>query len=120
MKSMRTIAALLLVFSQALAQAPIEERGDTGDAVLKAQEKTAAAYRNLTRAQYEAKLAEQDFLNADAAYQPARKQADALKQSVDAAKEKLDEARARESAARKAYEQATNAADQQFGQEQPK
>jgi hypothetical protein len=110
------LAALLLA-QQALAQAPVEERRPAPDAVLDAQQKTAAAYRALTQAQYDAKLAEQDFLNAEAAYKAAQKQADASKQYLDAAKKKLDEARVRESAARKAYEQATNITDQQFRQQ---
>ncbi len=107
------LAALLFV-PQALAQAPIEERRPAPDAVLDAQQKNAAAYRALSQAQYDAKLAEQDFLNTEAAYKAAQQRADALKQNLDATKKKLDEARARESAARKTYEQATNAADEQF------
>ena len=120
MRLAAVVAAWFFLLPQAFAQAPVEERRGTPDAALQAQEKTAAAYRDLTQAQYEAKLAEQELLNADAAYQSARKQADALKQSVDAAKKKLDGARARESAARKAYEQATDAADRQLRQTPPK
>ena len=106
--------AALLLMPPAFAQAPIEERRAAPDAILDAQEKTAAAYRALTQAQYDAKLAEQDFLNTEAAYKGAQRQAEALRHNLDAAKKKLDEARSRESAARNAYEQATNAADQQF------
>jgi hypothetical protein len=112
--------AALLLMPQAFAQAPIEERRPAPDPIRDAQEKTAAAYRALNQAQYDAKLAEQDFLNTEAGYQAAQRRAEALKQDLDAVKKKLDEARSRESAARKAYEQATNAADLQSRQQPSK
>ena len=99
-----------------MAQAPVEDLTSREQAIQRGQQKTGAAHRDLEQARYEAKLAEQDLLNAQDAHRAAQKQADALKRELDAAKKALDAARAREAQARKRYDAALSETDRAFKQ----
>lgn len=104
------------VVSAALAQAPkpvpVEDLSGSEGAMLHSQQRAGIAYRHLQQAQYESKLAEQEYLNAEDAYRAAQKRADEFRRQAETSKKALDAARAKEAAARKAYENALNAVDQ--------
>jgi len=104
---------LLLTAGAAAAQAPVQDLG-RDQAIQRGQQRAGAAYRELREAQYQAKLAEQDHLNALEAQRSAQKQADETKRQLDAAKIALDGAKAREAKARKAYDDALTAVDDAF------
>lgn len=72
------------------------------------QQQTGAAYRRLEQMRYEAKLAEQDYLNAKAAY-------DRSKAEFDAASKAYSAARAREQAADRDYQQGLRSVDELYG-----
>lgn len=111
--SARLLYALLAIaVPVAFAQAPVEDARVSTNALLQAQQKASAAYRDLRQAEFEAKRAEQDFYQADADYKAAQKRADELKRSADAAKKNLDAAQANEVSARKSHAAAVNAVDQ--------
>lgn len=97
----------------AIAQTSAEDRSRE-QSIQRGQLKSGAAYRDLQQAQYESKLAEQEFLNAQDAQQAAQKQADELKRQLDAAKKALDAAKSREAQARKRYDDALGAVDRAF------
>lgn len=99
---------LLLVVPVALAQAPVQDAVSREQAIQRGQQRAGAAYRELGEAEYQAKLAEQEFLNAQAAQRAAQRQ-------LDAAKKAFDGARAREAKARKDYDDALTAVDKAFG-----
>ncbi|MGH9650924.1 MAG: hypothetical protein ACRD3I_10695, partial [Terriglobales bacterium] len=80
-------------------------------AIQRGQQRASGAYSNLQQAQYEAKLAEQEFLNAQEAQRSAQKHAEDMKRQLDGAKTALDTARAREVQARKAYDEALDGVD---------
>lgn len=103
---------LLLSVTAAVAQAPVEDLTSREQAIQSSQRKTTAAFRELQQAQYEAKLAEQDFLNAREAQRAAQKQADERRRELDTAKKALNAARAKEARARKSYEEALSGVDQ--------
>lgn len=96
------------------AQAPVEDLTSREQAIQRSQQKTGAAYRDLQQAQYEAKLAEQDFLNTQDAQAAAQKQADEMKRQLDAAKKTLDAARSKVAQARKRYDEALGGVDSAF------
>lgn len=96
------------------AQAPVADPTGREQAIQRSQLKTGAAYRDLQQAQYESKLAEQDFLNAQDTQRAAQKQADDLKRQLDAAKKALDAAKAKEAQARKRYDEALGTVDRAF------
>jgi exopolyphosphatase/pppGpp-phosphohydrolase len=98
----------------AIAQAPVEDLTNREQAIQRGQLKTGVAYRDLQQAQYESKLAEQDFLNSQDAQKAAQKQADDLKRQLDAAKKAFDAAKAKEAQARKNYDEALGAVDRAF------
>jgi biopolymer transport protein ExbB/TolQ len=98
----------------AIAQVPTEDRTSREQSIQRGQLKSGAAYRDLQQAQYESKLAEQDFLNAQDAQKAAQKQADEAKRQLDAAKKALDAAKAKEAQARKRYEDALGTVDRAF------
>jgi hypothetical protein len=107
--STASLVWLLLLLASAQAQEPAR------DAVLQGkQQQAGAAFRALQQAQYEAKLAEQDFLNAQDAHGAAQKLVDERKRQLDAAKKTLDAAQARAARARKAYDEALSAVEQVF------
>ena len=103
---------LLLTAFAASAQAPVEDRGGREQAIQSGQQRAGAAYSDLQQAQYEAKRAEQEFLNAQEAQRAAQKRAEETKQQLDGAKKALDAARQREAQARKAYDDALTSVDQ--------
>jgi len=95
-------------------QAPVEDLTSREQAVQRGQLKAGAAYRAVQEAQYEAKLAEQDVLNAREAHQAAQKHAEEMKHRLDAATRALAAAREREAKARKDYEAALADVDKAF------
>src|SRR5215470_14516054 len=98
------VGALFLLWTAAThAQAPAGDAAVGDAAIRQKQQQTTAAYRDLEKAQYEAKLAEQDFLNAREAHGAAQKQADERKKQLDAAGKALDAAKAKVARARKTY-----------------
>jgi hypothetical protein len=103
---------LLLVALAAAAQAPVQDRVGREQAIQSGQQRAGVAYSNLQQAQREAKLAEQDFLNAQEAQRAAQKHAEEMKRQLDGAKKAVDAARQKEAQARKAYDEALNAVDQ--------
>ncbi len=100
--------------SVAAAQAPVEDLTNREQAIQRSQQATGAAYRDLRQAQYEAKLAEQDFLNAQDAQHAAQRHADEMKRQLDAAKKALDAAKAKEAQARRRYDEALKGVDRAF------
>ncbi len=101
----------LAATAQAQQSAPVEDISSVESALLQSQQRAGAAYRELQQAQHEAKLAEQEYLNADDAYRAAQKRADDFRHQAKAAKEALDAAKAKEIAVRKSYEKALDAVD---------
>ena len=97
---------LLLVASVVQAQAPVEDRSR---ALSQGQYRAGMAYRTLEQARYEAKLAEQDALNAEDAHKAAQQQAELRKRELDAARQALTAARARLTDAQKNYEREVDA-----------
>jgi len=108
------LLAGLALATTAQAQAPVEDLTSREQAIQRSQQKTGAAYRDLQQAQYETKLAEQDFLNARDAQAAAQKQADEMKRQLDAAKKALDAARSKVAQARKRYDEALGGVDNAF------
>jgi len=106
--------ALMLAAAGAAAQAPVEDRASREQAIQRSQQVTGAAYRELQQAGYEAKLAEQDFLNAQEADRAAQQQAQERRRQLEAATKALDAAKAREAQARKRYDQALTGVDRAF------
>ena len=108
-----TIMLACMVFAAAHAQtpAPVDDLSGREGAVLHSQQRAGMAYRQLQQAQYETKLAEQDYLNAEEARRPAQKRADELRREAEAAKKMFDAAKVKEAAARAAYEKEVNAVD---------
>jgi len=98
----------------AQAQAPVEDLRSREQSIQRSQQKTGAAYRELQQAQYETKLAEQDYLNAQEAQRAAQKHADEMKRQLDAASKALAAAKAREARTRKAYDEALGGVDKAF------
>lgn len=115
MKKYGLTILLACVASGAVAQtqkpAPVEDVSGREGAVLQNQQRAGIAYRQLQQAQYETKLAEQDYLNAEDARRAAQKRADELRREAETAKKAFDAAKAKEAAARVAYEKEVNAVD---------
>jgi hypothetical protein len=88
---------------------PVEERGGPGGTALPQQQRTSAAYRALAQARYEAKLAEQDYVNASDAYRSAQQRADVLKENLEKLRRAREAAKEKEAAAAKAYDAELNA-----------
>src|SRR5207244_3166584 len=112
MRSSIVGAIFLLAVAAAGAQAPARDAGSGDAAIRQKQQQTSVAYRELQQAQYEAKLAEQDFLTAQEAHGAAQKQADERKKQLDAARKALDAARAKVAQARATYDEALTGVDQ--------
>lgn len=96
---------------QAQKPAPVENISGQEGALLQGQQRAGFAYRELQQAQYETRLAEQDYLNAEDANRAARMRADEFRRQAAMAKKTLEAAKLKEAAARKAYENALNAVD---------
>ena len=115
MKKYGLTILLACVASGAVAQtqkpAPVEDVSGREGVVLQSQQRAGMAYRQLQQAQYETKLAEQDYLNAEDARRLAQKRADELRREAEPAKKAFDAAKAKEAAARVAYEKEVNAVD---------
>lgn len=102
---------LSIAVAQAQKPAPVEDISGREGAMLQGQQRAGIAYRELQQAQYETKLAEQDYLNAEDANRAAQKRADEFRRQAEMAKKSLDAAKMKEAAARKAYENALNVVD---------
>ena len=76
-----------------------------------ARSKRALLYREVQKAEFARKQAEDEYRQADASHKAAQKRADELKGQAEAAQTKFDAAKAREAAARKTYEAAVEAVD---------
>jgi hypothetical protein len=100
--------------SVVLMQAPgfaLAQATQNAEAALQAARfRAGEAYRHLQQAQYKAKLAEQDYLNAQEAQRVAQN-SEASKSAVESTKRALDVEQAKVAAARKAYEKEVNAVD---------
>jgi len=114
LRGLLPLLASLSVPMTVQAQAPVEDLTSREQAIQRSQQKTGAAFRDLQQAQFEAKLAEQDFLNAQEAQAAAQKQADEMKRQLDAAKKALDAARSKVAQARKRYDEALGGVDSAF------
>lgn len=90
------------------AQAPVEERGS---ALQQGQYRATVTHRELDQARYDAKLAEQDVLNARDANAVAQKEAAFRKSELDKAEKTLAAARGRLQVAQQRYEEALRAVD---------
>jgi Skp family chaperone for outer membrane proteins len=111
----------LVMAASAAAQAPAIGPGSAEDAVRQKQRQADVAFRDLQQAQYEAKLAEQDLLNApDAAQAASPQQAEERKRQLDQARKAFAAARAKVEQARKRYEAALTAVDEAFQKPSPK
>ena len=107
-----TAPAVLLSMGPAQAQSGKPVQGDAaqaGASRLMQQQRVTAAYSALQQAEYESKLAEQDVLNTQDAYNTTRARAEALKADLDKFSTVRDAAKAKEAAARKRYDDALNA-----------
>ena len=84
------------------------------DTLQERQQKTATAHRWLEQMRYEERLAEQDYVNAEAASQSAQKTAETLKHKAKNAKAAYAAAQARTAEAKRGYDQAMHAVDELF------
>jgi hypothetical protein len=112
--ALSVIGALLTLTSVPPAQAqtakPVESDASKADqARLLQQQRVTATYRELQQAAFEAKLAEQEVVNTQDAYNTTRARADALKSDLDKFVKTRDAAKAKEAAARKRYDDALSA-----------
>ena len=113
--------ACTCLMAEAQKPAPVDEPAQNQEAAIqRGQYRAGQAYRELQQAQYEAKLAGQDVLNAEEAYRQAQQQADERKRQLEAARKALAAAKTKETAARQAYEKEVNAVDQQHRKPQTK
>src|SRR5262245_19407515 len=104
------VVALAVTAGLAAAQAPAVP--DAREAAIQQKQRQAsAAYSDLQKAQYEAKLAEQDVLNAQDAHAAVQKQADTRRQELETARKGLSAAQARVAQARKRYDDAVAGVD---------
>lgn len=109
--------ALWLAASALMAQpapAPVanpaqSERRIPGEAPVLQQQRVGIAYREAQQAAFELKLAEQDVMNTQEAYNQTSKRAAALKTELEQAIKAREAAKAKEAAARQRYDDALNA-----------
>lgn len=114
MRRLLIVSALAGAAFVAAAQkpAPVAEPGQKQEAAIqRGQYRAGHAYRELQQAQYETKLAGQEVLNAEDAYQRSVRQNVELKRGLDAARKALAAAQAREAAARQTYEKEVDSID---------
>lgn len=101
------------VFATAVvAQPPVGDRSVT---VQQAQHRASAAYRELQEAEYQSKLAWQDYVNTQDAYRAAQNPSGDGRRELDKLKKALDAARAREARARQAYKAALDEVEKAWG-----
>lgn len=109
------VAMILAVAAHAVSaqqQVPVEQLGPEREkAVQSGQYRAGQAYRQWEQTRYRARLAEQDVLNLEDAYERRRQEAEDLKRQLDVANKALAAARANETAARQAYERALQDVD---------
>lgn len=104
------VMAAAVPLTRAQTAKPVESDASKADqARLVQQQRVTATYRELQQAAFEAKLAEQDVLNTQDAYNTTRARADALKADLDKFTKTRDAAKAKEAAARKRYDEALSA-----------
>ena len=103
-------AALMAAACLAGAQAPAIGPGSAEDAVLQKQRQAGVEYRELQQVQYEAKLAEQDFLNTQDAV--AQQPTEERKRQLETARKALAAAQAKVAQAHKRYDDAVTGVDQ--------
>lgn len=110
------MAAMLLVGCalRAQEQTPVQSTQVPGGTLEQRQRQTGVAYRRLEQVRYEKRLAEQDLLNAQAAYESAQKNAAELKRQADAARQAYAAAQAREKEAEQAYERGIRSVDELY------
>jgi hypothetical protein len=106
------MALAAVIATAAFGQPPA---GDRSGAVQQAQIRAGAAYRELAQAQYDRKLAEQDYVNTRDAYRAAPPPAEDIKRELDKMKKALDAAKTREARARKRYDAALDAVEKAWG-----
>jgi len=109
--AMRWFLVLALLAGSAVhaqSPAPVEERGS---ALQQGQYRATVTHRELDQARYDAKLAEQDVLNARDANAVAQKEAAYRKSELDKAEKVLAAARNRLQAAQQRYDEALRAVD---------
>ena len=109
--TVRGLCVLVLLaasVAQVQSAAPVEERGS---ALLQGQYRATVTHRELDQAHYDAKLAEQDMLNARDANAVAQKEAAYRKSELDKAEKALAAARNRLQAAQQRYDEALRAVD---------
>lgn len=94
------------------APAPVQEGSAQESSVAHYQRRATAARNEWQKAEYEAKLAEQDWLNAEAAYKREQQQIGELKASMDKAAAAREAARKKVADKRAEYDNAVNAVDQ--------
>jgi hypothetical protein len=105
-------ALAVVIATAAFGQPP---PGDRAGAVQQAQIRAGATYRELEQAQYDRKLAEQNYINTQDAYRAALQAAEHIKRELDKTKAALDAARIDEARARKGYEAALDAVEKAWG-----
>ncbi len=87
--------------------AGVEERSTEAAPSPQVQQiRAGMAFREMQQAAFEAKLAEQDVMNTQEAYNATRARADLLQRDLDKAIKARDAAKAKEAAARKKYDEA--------------
>ena len=96
--------ALALPCAVALAQAPVEERGVTGNSFLEAQQRVEFARRAADQAYSALRDAERDLRQADSAVESARRQLDEARTQAERSKKGLAQARAKAAESRAVYE----------------
>ncbi|HEY9445687.1 MAG TPA: hypothetical protein VIQ62_01315 [Burkholderiales bacterium] len=97
---------------RAQEQMPVQSAQVPGGTLEQRQQRTGTAYRRLQQVRYEKRIAEQDLLNAQAAYESAQKNADELKRQSDAARKAYAAMQAREKEAEQAYELGIRSVDE--------
>lgn len=99
---------------------PVQSAAPAGSTLEQRQQRTGAAYRDMQQARHEKRLAEQDLLNAQAAYEAAQKNAAALKHELDGARKAYAAAEAREKKSAQAYEAGLKSVDEVFRNPAPR
>jgi septal ring factor EnvC (AmiA/AmiB activator) len=109
MKARLTLALVLAIAaSRAWAQAPVEERPITPDAVENAQQKTEFAWKRMQESDDAVKNAEQALTQASAARKEADRRAQEAARAEDDAKKRLDDAKAQQAASRAQWEKSSS------------
>ncbi len=99
----------LTLYAQVQKPAPVEERASDAVPLQLQQQRSSVAYRDLTQATFESRLAEQDVLNTQDAYNATRDRAEALRLALEKFIKVRDAAKTNEAAVRKRYDEALSA-----------